>query len=159
MFVGGCGRCLEGTYELLFKDLSETLGKLKPETRVFVGHEYTVKNLEFGLQEDPNNAELAARLSWAKQIRSDKRNGLTVPSTLKEEWSTNIFLRCCDPAFQKGHKDLKQSVSTEPGEAVAAFNLFSILRKRKDKNMKITTGMLKNMPGMIPGRLRKALKV
>ena len=159
MFVGGCGRCLEGTYELLFKDLTETLGKLKPETRVFVGHEYTVNNLKFGLQEDPNNAELAARLAWAKQIRCDKKNGLTVPTTMGEEWSTNIFLRCCDPAFQMAHKDLNLLVSTEGGKAEAAFDLFSILRKRKDGNMKITTDMLKSMPGMVPGRLRKAPKV
>ena len=159
MFVGGCGRFLEGTYELLFKDLTETLGKLKPETRVFVGHEYTVNNLKFGLQEDPNNAELAARLAWAKQIRCDKKNGLTVPTTIGEEWSTNIFLRCCDPAFQMAHKDLNLLVSTEGGKAEAAFDLFSILRKRKDGNMKITTDMLKNMPGMVPGRLRKAPEV
>ena len=162
MFVGGCGRVFEGTYANLWTDLTETIGSLKPETRVFVGHEYTIKNLEFGLKEDPNNQMIKERLEWAKTVRA--KDGVTVPTTVAEEWKTNIFLRCCDPMFQKDHQnDLfecpKMGLEGQDSKIKNyGFELFSVLRKRKDGNLNITTEMLITMPGVIPGKIRKAQK-
>ena len=142
MFVGGCGRCFEGTIEDLWVDLTKRLGELKPETKVFVGHEYTVKNYEFGCAHDPTNADMKARLEWARATQAS--GGVTVPTTIAEEWKTNIFLRCADPDFLKAFPDVASSE-----------DLFKKLRKLKDGTMNITTEMLKTMNGMIPAKFRK----
>jgi len=150
MFVGGCGRCLEGTYTDMWKDLSVTLGGLKPKTKVFVGHEYTVQNYQFGCSQDPGNAEMLARLEWAMDVRKDTANGICVPTTIEEEWKTNIFMRCADEGFQTSHPDFnKESVTN-------SFELFSVMRKRKDGTMRITSEMLRGMDGMIPGKYRRS---
>jgi glyoxylase-like metal-dependent hydrolase (beta-lactamase superfamily II) len=49
LFIGGCGRVLEGTAEQMWVTLSETLGGLPGGTKVYPGHEYTVKNYEFAI--------------------------------------------------------------------------------------------------------------
>ena len=58
LFVGGCGRCLEGTMAEMWMSLSEVIGGMPPETKVFAAHEYTVKNYEFGVQHDPDNVAM-----------------------------------------------------------------------------------------------------
>lgn len=146
MFVGGCGRCLEGTFEEMWTTLAVTLGSLEPSTKVFVGHEYTVKNLEFGCTHDPNNANMKARLEWARTTTA--QGGVTVPTTVAEEWKTNVFLRCADPEFQAAKSDLVCS-------PCAPMDLFGKIRTLKDGSMKITPEMLKGFPGMIPGKYRK----
>merc|ERR1712194_576471 len=95
MFIGGCGRCLEGSYDEMWTSLSDTLGSMPPDTKIYAAHEYTVKNYEFGVQQDPDNTAMRKRLEWAKDVRAN--GGVTVPSTVEEEWKTNIFLRCKDP--------------------------------------------------------------
>ncbi len=36
----------------------DRVSELPEDTKLFCGHEYTVKNLEFGLKAEPNNAFL-----------------------------------------------------------------------------------------------------
>lgn len=141
LFVGGCGRCMEGTMEEMWTSLSEVIGSMPPDTKVFVGHEYTVKNYQFGVQHDPNNTAMRERLEWAMSVTAS--GGVTVPTTLEEEWKTNIFLRCKDPALYTSHG------CTDPVEA------FKKLRTAKDGSMCITSEMLRNMNGMIPGKYRR----
>ncbi|KAG9149770.1 hypothetical protein Leryth_021859 [Lithospermum erythrorhizon] len=91
MFIAGCGRFFEGTAEQMHQSLCVTLGSLPKPTRVYCGHEYTVKNLQFALTVEPDNGKIAQKLSWAEQKRKD---GLpTIPSTIEEEWETNPFMR------------------------------------------------------------------
>eukprot|EP00756_Hemistasia_phaeocysticola_P015293 Hpha_TRINITY_DN15398_c1_g5::TRINITY_DN15398_c1_g5_i1::g.88593::m.88593/K01069/E3.1.2.6, gloB; hydroxyacylglutathione hydrolase len=142
LFVGGCGRCLEGSYAEMWHSLSDLLGSLPGDTSVYPAHEYTIKNYEFGVKEDPENKEIAARLEWAKKTRA--AGGVTVPTTIAEEARSNIFLRPNDAAFRKKFGD------------ATASELFSQIRKRKDGTMEITTAMLASLPGMIPGKIRKA---
>lgn len=40
----------------MYHALIEVVAKLPKQTQVFCGHEYTVKNLEFGLSIEPDNA-------------------------------------------------------------------------------------------------------
>ena len=84
---------------------------------------------------------MSERLQWARAVRAD--GGVTVPTTLEEEWCTNVFLRCADPDFCAQHG------------AANAIECFSKIRKLKDGTMQITTEMLKSMEGMIPGRYRE----
>jgi hydroxyacylglutathione hydrolase len=91
LFSLGCGRVFEGTYEQMFNSLHK-FKKLPPETKIYCGHEYTKKNLEFCIQYEPNNEYLKKKkvLIDAK-IRS---NLPSIPVSIEEELKTNIFLRC-----------------------------------------------------------------
>ncbi|MFN7147695.1 MAG: hydroxyacylglutathione hydrolase, partial [Myxococcota bacterium] len=67
LFSGGCGRVFEGTLPQMRASLA-TLKGLDPALRVWCGHEYTVKNLEFAEQIAPE-AAVTARLSDARARR------------------------------------------------------------------------------------------
>lgn len=98
LFVAGCGRLFEGDAAQMHHVLSGVYGALPPETRVFCGHEYTVRNLQFALTIEPDNAVARAKLAWAEARRAA---GLpTVPTTLAEERTYNPFLRVDVPAVQ-----------------------------------------------------------
>ncbi len=64
-------------------------------TRVYCGHEYTVNNLRFALEVEPDNAALQQRYEDAMLMRAE--NKPTVPSTIAEELATNPFLRTQQP--------------------------------------------------------------
>ncbi|KAL6079383.1 hydroxyacylglutathione hydrolase [Balamuthia mandrillaris] len=121
LFIGGCGRFFEGSAEQMHHALCEVVAKLPSSTRVYCGHEYTVKNLEFALTVDKDNQALKEKLEWAKQKRS--RGEPTIPSTVEEELSFNPFMRVTEPAIQNA---LGLSESASPVEVMAA------LRSRKD---------------------------
>eukprot|EP00933_Yihiella_yeosuensis_P084786 TRINITY_DN9945_c1_g1_i1.p1 TRINITY_DN9945_c1_g1~~TRINITY_DN9945_c1_g1_i1.p1 ORF type:complete len:257 (+),score=47.11 TRINITY_DN9945_c1_g1_i1:55-825(+) len=94
LFIGGCGRIFECTPADLYNSLVNVLGSLPPETAVYVGHEYTIKNLEFGAHVDSQNENLQQMLQWAKDQQVQKK--FTVPSTLRNEWLINPFMRAGD---------------------------------------------------------------
>ncbi|VDP19608.1 unnamed protein product [Schistosoma margrebowiei] len=94
LFLGGCGRFFEGTAEQMFKALIEVLSKLPKPTKVYCGHEYTVKNLEFGLTVEPKNEALKHRLEAVRRLRAS--NQASVPGTIGEELATNPFMRVCE---------------------------------------------------------------
>ena len=54
LFSLGCGRIFEGTYEQMFESLNK-LKKLPLDTKIYCGHEYTLKNSMFCLKHDKNN--------------------------------------------------------------------------------------------------------
>jgi len=118
MFVGGCGRIFEGTPEDLYRSLVEVLGSLPADTSVYVGHEYTVKNLEFAVHVDKDNEPLQQMLDWAKEQRLQR--SFTVPSTLQNEWVINPFMRSGSEAMQ----------SVCPG--CSPVEIFARLRKQKN---------------------------
>ena len=47
----GCGRLFEGTPAMMWKTLSQ-FKKLPLDTKIYSGHEYAIKNLEFALSID-----------------------------------------------------------------------------------------------------------
>ncbi len=91
LFGGGCGRVLEGTMEQMYTSLKK-LAKLPHETKVFCGHEYTMKNLEFGLSVDADNPALQKRFAHAQALVT--QGAPTIPTTIGLELETNPFLRC-----------------------------------------------------------------
>ncbi|XP_070617803.1 hydroxyacylglutathione hydrolase-like protein [Erythrolamprus reginae] len=99
LFVGGCGKPLECTAEQLHKSLTEVLGGLPKETKIFCGHEYTTQNLKFASKVEPENEFVKEKLIWAK-LREDE-DLPTVPSTLAEEFLYNPFLRLLEEPVQK----------------------------------------------------------
>ncbi|XP_057520263.1 hydroxyacylglutathione hydrolase cytoplasmic [Amaranthus tricolor] len=99
MFIAGCGKFFEGTAEQMYQSLCVTLSSLPKPTRVYCGHEYTVKNLQFALTVEPENAKIAEKLLWAQNQR--KSGSPTIPSTIAEELETNPFMRVDLPEIQE----------------------------------------------------------
>jgi hydroxyacylglutathione hydrolase len=93
LFGGGCGRLFEGSARELLGSLRR-LAALPPSTEVYCGHEYTVANLRFAAEIEPENHALTTRLADAtrRAIRCEP----TLPSTVADELATNPFLRCTE---------------------------------------------------------------
>lgn len=90
LFAAGCGRLFEGDPAQMMESLGK-LNTLPDSTRVYAGHEYTVRNLEFALELEPQNKAVSDKLAWARARR--RENLPTLPSTMASERSTNPFLR------------------------------------------------------------------
>jgi len=119
LFSLGCGKVFEGTYGQMFSSLKK-LKNLPKDTKVYCGHEYTKKNLDFCLKYDFNNELLKKKSNWINlKIES---NSPTVPTSIEEEEKTNIFLRCKEPPI-KNALNLNNASEQE---------IFSKLRDLKD---------------------------
>ena len=106
LFSLGCGRIFEGTYSQMFDSLMK-LKKLPQNTKVYCGHEYTKKNSEFCLTHDANNENLKTKIH---NIDIKLKNGLpTIPSTIKDELDSNIFLRSNNVGTFSKLRDLKDN--------------------------------------------------
>lgn len=102
LFAGGCGRIFEGTARQMYDSL-QRLAALDPDTAVYCAHEYTVANLRFAREVEPNNTALLQRLSSAERFRD--KGQPTVPSVLREELATNPFLRSHVPEVRKAAEE------------------------------------------------------
>lgn len=98
--------------------LLEVLGKLPGSTKVYCGHEYTMKNLDFAKTVDAGNAALLERMEACARLRADRQP--TVPGTIAEELATNPFMRVVDSGLQKNVK------------AKDAIEAMGIIRRSKD---------------------------
>lgn len=97
LFAMGCGRLFEGTPAEMWASLQKILA-LPDTTRLYCGHEYTLKNAHFALTVDPANEALRQRASEVERLRSQ---GIpTMPTILALERLTNPFLRPDDPAIR-----------------------------------------------------------
>jgi len=119
LFSLGCGRVFEGTYEQMFKSLKK-LKNLPDNTKVYCGHEYTYKNLEFCLTFNPNNNFLKKKKSDIELSLKNKKP--TIPSTIGDEIKANIFFRFNDP-------DVKKAINLENSSDI---EIFTKLRDLKD---------------------------
>ncbi|XP_076460303.1 hydroxyacylglutathione hydrolase, mitochondrial-like isoform X1 [Babylonia areolata] len=99
LFLGGCGKFFEGGPQDMYKALVEILGSLPGNTKVYCGHEYTVKNLKYALHVEPVSADVKNKLEWAVKQRSIHKP--TVPSTIQEEKKYNPFMRVREMAVRK----------------------------------------------------------
>ena len=119
LFSLGCGRVFEGTNEQMFNSLNR-IKNLPENTKIYCGHEYTQKNLEFCIKFNPNNKYLIMKKeSVAKKIKNRKP---TLPSTIADEIKTNIFLRYDDV-------DVKKQLNST---GASDLEIFSKLRDLKD---------------------------
>ena len=119
IFSLGCGRVFEGTMQDMYLSL-EKIKKLDPKTTIYCGHEYTKNNFEFCFKFNPNNDHLKNK---QKEIDSKIKDGKpTIPSTIKEEIKTNIFLRYDD-------LDVKDALNLKNA---SDLEIFTKLRDLKD---------------------------
>jgi len=118
LFSLGCGRVFEGTHLEMLNSLN-LIKKLPVDTKIYCGHEYTQKNLDFCVKYEMNN-KLMEKKKWiASKLRQKQP---TIPTTIKEELNTNIFLRC-DNSEVKKSLDMENSTELE---------VFKKLRDLKD---------------------------
>tara|TARA_B110001452_G_scaffold247583_1_gene233739 strand:+ start:1257 stop:2021 length:765 start_codon:yes stop_codon:yes gene_type:complete len=119
LFSLGCGKIFEGTHLEMYNSLS-IIKKLPIDTQIYCGHEYTEKNLDFCIKYEINNSSLKEKKKWITTRLNKKLP--TIPTTVKEELNTNIFLRC---GSSKVKKSLGMENSTE-------LEIFKKLRDLKD---------------------------
>ena len=106
LFSLGCGKVFEGTHEEMFNSL-QLIKNLPLDTKIYCGHEYTLKNSEFCLKHDPENKALISKI---ENVKNQLINGRpTIPSTLEEELKTNIFLRSKNIENFSKLRDLKDN--------------------------------------------------
>src|SRR4051812_43019528 len=58
LLIGGCGKFFEGNADEMHRALTKVIGSLPQDTQIYCGHEYTVSNLIFGKEIEPNNEQL-----------------------------------------------------------------------------------------------------
>ena len=119
LFVGGCGRPIECDARTLWQSLQK-LTALPNDTLLYPGHNYTAENYEFALTIEPNNSEVKRRLEDA--IKAQRQGLPTVPSTILQEKTTNIF-------FRANSHEIKSAVNMPNA---AEVEVFAELRKRKN---------------------------
>ena len=101
----------------------ESLNKIKSlpgDTKIYCGHEYTKNNFGFCLKFNPNNNHLKDKEKVIKT--KTKENKPTIPSTIRDEIQTNIFLRYDD-------LDVKAALNLENASDI---EIFKKLRDLKD---------------------------
>ena len=95
LFNAGAGNCHSGgSPERLYETFVQQLARLPDSTRVYPGHEYMARNLEFTLDREPDNAQAAIRVTAARQ----KEPAAMPVTTLGDEKLFNTFLRLQNPS-------------------------------------------------------------
>ena len=119
LFVGGCGRLLEGDTLTMWQSLQK-LAALPDETLVYCGHDYALENYEFAVTVAPSHRRIRDRLAEIQKTIEYGR--LTVPSTIGQEKATNIFL-------QADHPQIRAALGLS---GARPEEVFAELRGRKD---------------------------
>jgi hydroxyacylglutathione hydrolase len=117
LFIGGCGRCFEGSPEQMYQSLQK-IAALPDDVRVYPGHDYTLENYRFALTVEPDNAVVRKCLSKLEE----KGSLSAIPSTIGLEKQTNPFLRAQSRSIR--------NMLEMPG--APDWEVFAELRKRKD---------------------------
>ena len=124
LFAAGCGRLFEGDAAQMMSSLGR-LASLPDDTRVYCGHEYTQKNLEFAMTLEPGNRAVTDKLSAVRALR--KAGKPTIPSTIAEEKATNPFLRTSSPELAASVRAKVRDVANDP------VSVFAAVRALKDR--------------------------
>ncbi|MCA9563352.1 MAG: MBL fold metallo-hydrolase [Myxococcales bacterium] len=121
IFVAGCGHCkFGGDPTTLYQTYANILPRFPDETRIYPGHNYAVRNLEFALSLDPDCQPAKAKLD---SVRGSSGHCIT---TLGEERSYNPF-------FRVGQADFAQALAkTHPEIPNDPMAQFLAIRKLRD---------------------------
>lgn len=120
LFGAGCGRLFEGSPQQMYASLDK-LASLKNETKIYFGHEYTRKNLDFAKMVEPDNERVHERLH-----KLSLSNEISTPTTLQLEKETNPFLRCDSKGIREFAQNRKKSKVEDPVE------VFTMLRELRN---------------------------
>lgn len=104
LFAGGCGRLFEGTAEQMFESFQK-IKELPDNTLVYCAHEYTESNYRFAAQFSPNDKNIQSRFQEVQEMRTQGIS--TIPTTLKDERLTNLFMKSKNAIEFKNIRDAK----------------------------------------------------
>ena len=123
LFLAGCGRIFEGTFEEMYESLLK-LKELPGNTLIYCAHEYTRSNLDFAAAVEPDNRDIMNRSKEVAEL--NKKELPSVPGTIERDLATNPFLRCHIKGVQKAaEKRAGRSLNKES-------DVFAVLREWKD---------------------------
>jgi hydroxyacylglutathione hydrolase len=126
LFNAGAGNCHNGGDPArLYETFAGQLARLPDTTRVFPGHEYMARNLEFTLDREPDNAAAAARVVAARQ---QEPAAMSV-TTLGEEKLINAFFRLQSPTVVARLRQVFPDIEEHPD----AKTVFLKLRELRNK--------------------------
>ena len=126
LFNAGAGNCHNGGHpQQLYETFATQLARLPEATRVFAGHEYLARNLEFTLDREPDNTAARSLLDAA---RGQAPESMKI-TTLGEEKRINTFFRLHSPTVIA---TLRQAFP-EIGEHPDARTVFLRLRELRNK--------------------------
>ena len=126
LFNAGAGNCHNGGHpQQLFESFVTQLARLPEETRVFPGHEYLARNLEFTLDREPDNAAARSVLEAAR----DKAPAAMTITTLGEEKQINTFFRLQSPTVIARLREAFPDIDEHPD----ARTVFLKLRELRNK--------------------------
>lgn len=121
LFSGGCGRIFEGTHQQMFDSLQK-INSLEDDTKIYPTHEYTLSNLKFAQEVEPDNKAISEYYSQCERKLSNGE--ITLPSKLTTERKINPFLRTQVPGVIN---QVKSRISKADSASV-----FIALREWKD---------------------------
>ena len=126
LFNAGAGNCFNGgDPEKLYDTFVTRLARLPDKTRVFPGHEYLARNLEFTLDREPTNEDAAPLLEQARH-----HDPAAAPvTTLGQEKRINTFLRLQNPAVIARLREAFPDIGEHP-DARTVFVKLRELRNR-----------------------------
>lgn len=123
VFSAGCGKVFEGTTEQMYQSLQKILN-LSEKIKMYCGHEYTMANLMFAQEVEPNNSEIKSKITSIQE--NADANVPTLPSTILAETRINPFFRCDEP-------DVIKAVEAHANQALkGASDVFAHLRDWKN---------------------------
>jgi hydroxyacylglutathione hydrolase len=126
LFNAGAGNCHNGGDPVrLYETFVAQLARLPDHTRVFPGHDYLARNLEFTLDREPDNTHAQAMVGAARQQNPE---GAPV-TTLGEEKLINTFLRLQSPSVIAHLRQLFPEIEAQP-DARTVFLKLRELRNR-----------------------------
>jgi hydroxyacylglutathione hydrolase len=125
LFNAGAGNCYNGgNPQALYDTFVTQLARLPDETRVYPGHEYLARNLEFTLDREPDNRDAAQLLPAA---RGHEPAAARV-TTLGEEQRINTFFRLQNPQVIAGLREKLPDLPEHPD----ARTVFVALRELRN---------------------------
>ena len=126
LFNAGAGNCHNGGHpQQLYETFVTQLARLPEETRVFPGHEYLARNLEFTLDREPDNAAARSLLDSACEQAPESMK----VTTLGEEKRINTFFRLQSPTVIAGLRAAFPDIGEQPD----ARTVFLRLRELRNK--------------------------
>jgi hydroxyacylglutathione hydrolase len=126
LFNAGAGNCHNGgDPDRLYETFVSQLCRLPDSTRIFPGHEYLARNLEFTLDREPDNESAKALLDKA---RMEQPASSTI-TTLKQEQEINTFFRLKSPTVIARLREAFPDIGENP-DARTVFLKLRELRNR-----------------------------
>jgi hydroxyacylglutathione hydrolase len=126
LFNAGAGNCIHGgDPQLLYDTFAGCLARLPAATRLFPGHEYLQRNLDFTLDREPSNGAARAMRQRCAALAPE-----AMPvTTLAEERQFNVFFRLDNPEVIAGLRRVHPDWQSDPAPR-EAFLALRELRNR-----------------------------